>query len=128
MKPGPPNPWRVLGWRFLGCLAVVPLMWLSGWLLPESVISLPKALSTLLIYLVMYLGPLLWLLSLVVFCYARFWREPRPLWGRLPLAGPSCARWAMRVLATLLTLALGLPAFVLIFFIVAIPFAGGHSP
>jgi hypothetical protein len=122
MKPGPPNPWPILGWRLFGSVMVIPLWFLFGGLLPDAVLPLPEALILPLIYL----GPALWLLSLVAFCYARFWRDPKPLWGHLVLAGPGWGRWALRVLASLLIVALGLPVYVLAFFIVIMPFNAGR--
>ena len=116
MKPSPPSPWRILGWRFLGCLVASPLSWFCGRLFPVAV------------DLFIYLPLALWLLCLIAFCRARFWVDSRALWGRLAIAGPGWYRCAMRVLATLLTLALGLPAFLLGLIILAIPFAVGPAP
>lgn len=115
MKPSPPNPWRVLGKRLLGCLLLLPLLLITR--------MLPEALALALLKLPI----VLWLLSLLLFARARFWYNPQPLWGRLSLGGRSWVRWTLRVLATLLTIALGLPAFVLIVSVLALPFLVGRG-
>jgi hypothetical protein len=68
----------------------------------------------------------LWLLSLVAFCYARFWRNPKPLWGRLVLAGPGWGRFALRVSVSLLVVAVGLPVYVLVLSVLLLPFSVGR--
>jgi hypothetical protein len=85
-----------------------------------------RLLGTALSMVVVSLPFVLWLLSLLLFARARFWRDPQPLWGRLAVAGPAWDQLALLVLSTILTVALGLSVFVLSFLILAFPFAAGH--
>ena len=119
MKPEPASPWSALRWRFLGCLLLLPVLLLGGRLLPETL--LPETLALALLKLPVAL----WLLALALFARARFWRDPRPLWGRFAL-GDDAAGLALRLAATGATMILGLVAFVLALFFVALPFNAGR--
>lgn len=120
MKPGPPDLWRVLGRRLFGCLLLLALLLLLTRLFLARLLGITLGMGVLSLPFV------LWLLSLLLFARARFWHDPQPLWGYLTLTGGGWGRWALRLLATLLTVVLGLKAFLLIVAFLAIPFAGGH--
>lgn len=114
MKPGPANPWATLRWRFVGCLVLLPALLFGGWVLPENVALV-----------LLNLPILLWLAALALFARARFWRHPRPLWGRWPLRDGRTGL-ALRLAATLATLILGPAAFVLALLLLVLPFNAGR--